>query len=49
MKIFYPMNERGPGGPRYRRPGGRRYISNQEALHFQKEHFHLAKELASSL
>jgi hypothetical protein len=37
MKMFYPMNERGPGGPRYSRPGGRRYISNQgrPALHFQ--------------
>jgi hypothetical protein len=27
-------------------PTRRRYISNQEALHFQKEHFHTAKELA---
>jgi hypothetical protein len=22
MKMFYPMDERGPGGPRYSRPGG---------------------------
>ena len=29
MKMFYPMNERGPGGPRYSRPGGRRHISKR--------------------
>jgi hypothetical protein len=29
MKMFYPMAERGPGGPRYSRPGGRRYISKR--------------------
>jgi len=36
--MFYPMNERG------RRP---RYSRQEPALHFQKEHFHTAKELGS--